>query len=718
MNRRTFFRMSAAATGGFLIAMYFDFPTSAQEAAPPKIYPPDAFVHVKPNGEIVIMVNRVEVGQGTSTALPMILAEELDADWSKVIAEIAPAADVYKDPIVGMQMLGGSISIANSYRQYRELGARTRTMLIAAAAERWHVAPEQCRTANSTVYGPANRKASYAELAEDAARRPIPEKVRLKDPSEFRLIGKPTRRLDGRAKSNGSQKFTIDLDFPGMKVALLARPPVFFGRVRSFDDAEARKVPGIVDIFEIPLAKGKGSAVAVVADRFWAAKQARDRLVIDWDLSGVEHADTNELRSRFNELARTTGKIAMNRGDAKAMDAIGADNRIVAEYDFPYLAHAPMEPLNITLRNDGDRAEAWTTSQVPDTQRQAMAEVLGLPADRITYHIGFAGGAFGRRGTLDEHLEREVAAIAKRMRGVPIKLIWTREDDVPGGYYRPMVAHRVEVGVGDDGLPHAWRHVVVGQGIVLGTPFESFYAKDGIEALLIEGTSDTRYTIPNFQVSVHHPRVNVPVLSWRSVGYSHNTFVVETLIDELALRANADPIAYRLKLVDANAKRQRAALALLNEKSGWRNALPSNHACGIALSEYHETASACAADVSIEDGRPRIHRVSVAVACGLAVNPMTIENQFQGGLAFGVTQLMAKGAITLKDGRVEQRNFDGYTPPYIKDAPVAVDVHIVPSTEPPTAIGECPVPLIAPAVVNALARLTGKRYRSLPLVTV
>ncbi|HXA18164.1 MAG TPA: molybdopterin cofactor-binding domain-containing protein [Thermoanaerobaculia bacterium] len=715
MNRRTFFRISAAATGGFLIAMYFDFPTSAQEAAP-KIYPPDAFVHIKPNGEVVIMVNRVEVGQGTSTALPMILAEELDADWSKVIAEIAPAADVYRDPVVGMQMLGGSISIANSYQQYRELGARTRAMLIAAAADRWHVTPEQCRTANSVAYGPAGQKASYAELAEDATRRPIPEKVRLKDPSEFRLIGKPMRRLDGRAKSNGSQQFGIDLDFPGMKIALLARPPVFFGRVRRFDDSEARKIAGVADVFEIPLAKGKGSAVAVVADRFWAAKQARDRLIIDWDLSGVEHADTIELRKRFNELARTTGRIAATRGDAKAMEGIATDNRIVAEYDFPYLAHAPMEPLNITLRYDGDRAEAWTTSQVPDTQRQAMAEVLGLPADRVTYHIGFAGGAFGRRGTLDEHLEREVAAIARRMRGVPIKLIWTREDDVQGGYYRPMVAHRVEVGVGDDGMPSSWRHVVVGQGIVLGTPFESFYAKDGIEALLIEGTADTRYAIPNFHVSVHHPAVNVPVLSWRSVGYSHNTFVVETLIEELALRANVDPIAYRLKLLDPSAKRQRAVLTLLNEKSGWRNALPPNHACGIALSEYHETASACAADVSIEDGRPRIHRVSVTVACGLAVNPMTIENQFQGGLAFGVTQLMAKGAITLKDGRVEQRNLDGYTPPYIKDAPVAVDVHIVPSAEPPTAIGECPVPLIAPAVVNALARLTGKHYRSLPLV--
>jgi isoquinoline 1-oxidoreductase beta subunit len=593
-----------------------------------------------------------------------------------------------------------------------------RAMLIAAAAERWQVTPDQCHTANSIVYGPANQKASYADLAEDAARLSIPEKVQLKDPSEFRLIGKPTRRLDGRAKSTGTQQFVIDLDFPGMKVALLARPPVFFGRVLRFDDADARTVPGVVDIFEIPLAKGKGSAVAVVADRFWAAKQARDRLKIEWDLSAVEQADTSELRSRFSELARTTGMIAVNRGDPKTFDIIGDDHRIVAEYEFPYLAHAPMEPLNIVLRNDGDRAEAWTTSQVADTQRQAMAEVLGLPADRITYHIGIAGGAFGRRATLDEHLEREVAAIARRMPGVPIKLMWTREDDVKGGYYRPMVAHRVEVGVGDDGMPSVWRHVIVGQGIVLGTPFASVYVKDGVEALLLEGTDDMRYAIPHFKVSAHHPTVNVPVLSWRSVGYSHNTFVVETLVDELAMRANLDPIAYRLKLLDRDAKRHRAVLALLNEKSRWRSTLPAKRACGIAIGHYHETVAACAADVSIENGRPRIHRVTVAVACGLAVNPMTIESQFQGGLAFGVTQLMAKGAITLKDGRVEQRNFDGFVPPYINDAPAAVDVHIVPSAEPPTGVGECPVPLIAPAVVNALARLTGKRYRSLPLVAL
>ena len=720
MNRRSFLRVSAAAAGGLLVSLHFDRPAAAQEggAVPTRIYPPHAFVHIRPDGSIVVMINRLELGQGVHTALPMILAEELDADWSKVTAEIAPAGDVYRDPIAGLQMVGGSISIAHSYQQYRELGARMRAMLIAAAASRWQVSADRCRTVSSVVYGPTGQSATYAELADAAARLPIPKKVRLKDPSEFRLIGRPTRRLDGRAKSDGSQKFGIDVDLPGMKIALLARPPIFGGRVRRFEVGDARKVAGVAGIFEVPLGKKRGSAVAVVADRFWAAKQARDRLKIDWDLSAVEHANTDTLRGRFKEMARTAGIVVLDRGNANAIDGTAAESRIVAEYELPYLAHAPMEPLNITLRYDGDRAEAWTTSQVADTQRKAMADVLGLPADRLTYHIGFAGGAFGRRGTIDEHLEREVAEVAKRMRGVPIKLIWTREEDVQGGYYRPMVAHRVEVGVGADGLPTAWRHVVVGQSIVMGSPFEAAYVKNGIDTLLVEGTADMRYAIPNIRVSAHHPDVNVPVLSWRSVGYSHSTFVVETLIDELAARANGDPIAYRLRLLDPNAKRHRAVLTLLKEKSVWREALPPGHGCGIALGEYHGSASACAAEVSVENGRPRIHRVTVSVACGLAVNPMTIESQFQGGLAFGVTQLMAKGAITLKDGRVEQRNFDGYTPPYIMDAPVAVDVHIVPSNEPPTAVGELPVPLIAPAVVNALARLTGKRHRVLPLTTI
>ena len=340
LNRRSFLRSSTVAAGGLLVSLYLDLPVFAQEggpAPPAKVYPPDAFVHVRPDGKILITVNRLEFGQGVQTSLPMILADEMDADWSQVVAELAPAADVYRDPFFGIQMVGGSGSIAHSFTQYRELGAKTRAMLIAAAADRWKVLPDQCRTENSVVYGPNGKSARYAELARDAARKPVPEKVSLKNPSEFRLVGKRVPRLDSAAKCDGSQKFGLDLDLPGMKIAVVAHPPVFGGRVKSFDDQEARGISGVKDVFEIPLVKGSG--VAVVADRFWTAKQARDRLKIDWDLSGVEFADSSRLWSRYKELARTPGNVAVARGDEKAMDRIPAGRRIVAEYEFPYLAH-------------------------------------------------------------------------------------------------------------------------------------------------------------------------------------------------------------------------------------------------------------------------------------------------------------------------------------------------------------------------------------------
>ncbi len=425
--------------------------------------------------------------------------------------------------------------------------------------------------------------------------------------------------------------------------------------------------------------------------------------------------------TQYKSLALVAGKVAVQRGDDRIIDSIPPAKRIVAEFAFPYLAHAPMEPLNATVRFDGDRAEAWVPSQAQTLDQVAIAEVLGLKPDQVTFHTEYAGGGFGRRTPLDSHIPREAAAIAKRMRGVPIKLVWTREDDVQGGYYRPMFAHRVEMGIGDDGMPTASKHVIVGQSWMIGSgnAFEPFLVKDGVDQLATEGTADTRYTIPNFHVSAHHPTVNVPVLQWRSVGYTHNTFVMETLVDELATRAKTDPIAYRLKLLAADARKLRAPLTLLQERSAaWRHSLPQGHAAGVACSEYHETGVACAVDVSIENNRPRIHRATVAIDVGMAVNPLTIESQCQGGVIFGLSQLMAKGAITLKDGRVEQRNFDGFQPPYMKDTPPTIDVHIVPSGDKPTGCGEPPVPAIAPAVINALFRLTGKRYRTLPLSTL
>lgn len=724
LNRRGFLRVSFAAAGGLFVSLYLDPRVApealAQEGAqapPPKVYPPDAFVNIRPDGKIVIQVNRLEFGQGVQTALPMVLADEMDADWSNVIAELAPAADVYKDPVFGIQMVGGSGSIAHSYQQYRELGAKTRAMLVAAAAERWNVSPDQLRTEASVVRGPGGRSATYAELAADAARKPVPASVRLKNASELRLIGKKVKRLDSRAKCDGSLKFGLDLDLPGMKVAVVAHPPVFGGRVKRIVDDEARKIEGVREVFEIPLAQGTG--VAVVADKYWPAKQARNQLKIEWDLSGVEAPDSAELWTRFKQLGQTPGNVAASIGDVKQLDQIAENRRLVADFEFPYLAHTPMEPLNTTIRFDGDKAEVWAGSQFQTFDQMAVGEVLGLKPEQVTFHTEMAGGGFGRRAVTDSHIQREAASIAKRLRGTPVKLIWTREDDVQGGYYRPMHYHRVEVGIGPNGLPLAWRHVIVGQSLLMGTPFEAMLVKNGVDQTATEGVSDTHYNIPNLHVSVHHPKVNVPVLWWRSVGHTHTAFVMETLIDELATRARMDPIAYRRKLLKPEAKKLLSTLDLLDRvTAGWRNRLPKGHALGISSHESFGTGVACAVDVSIENKRPKIHRATVAVDCGLAVNPLSIESQFQAGLSFGLSQLMAKGAITLKNGRVEQRNFDGFVPPYIVDAPVAVDVHIVPSAEAPTGCGEPPVPVISPAVVNALARLTGKRYRSLPLVSI
>lgn len=717
VNRRTFLRMSGTAAGGLFLSLHLDFPGHPRQTPKPQAYPPAAFVHVRPDGKIVIQVNRLEFGQGVQTALPMLLADEMDADWSQVISELAPAADVYRDPVAGIQMVGGSGSIAHSFEQYRQLGARARAMLIAAAAAKWSVTAQQCRAKASVVYGPNGQSAKYAELAESAGQLPVPEDVQLKKESDLSLGGKNTRRLDSRAKCDGSQKFGLDVDLPGMKIAVVAHPPVFGAKVKSFNADAARAISGVHDVFEIPLVRGTG--VAVVADRFWAAKQARDRLQAEWDTASVGHPDTVQLFSKYRELARTPGNVAITRGNSASVDSIPSSNRILAEYEFPFLAHTPMEPLNTTVRFDGGRGEVWAGSQFQTFDQMAVAEVLGLKTEQVTFHTEMAGGGFGRRAVADSHVQREAATIAKRLPGTPVKLIWTREDDVQGGYYRPMFVHRVDAGIGTDGMPTAWRHVIVGQSLVAGTPFAARLIKDGVDATAVEGVADTPYAMQNFHVSAHHPEINVPVLWWRSVGHTHTAFVMETLIDELAVRAKTDPIAYRLKLLSPDAQKLRACLALLQEKTAsWRDSVPTNHAVGIACHESFGTGVACAVEVSIENKRPRIYRAVIAVDPGFAVNPLSIESQMQGGVTFGMTQVMPRGAITFKDGRVEQRNWDGYTPPYIKDAPVTVEVHIVPSSEKPTGCGEPPVPVISPAIANALSRLTGKRYRSLPLVEI
>jgi isoquinoline 1-oxidoreductase subunit beta len=713
LSRRSFMRASTAAAGGLFVSLHFDVLALAQAGKEP-ISRPSAFVHIRADGRIVIAVRHLEMGQGVLTSLPMIVAEELDADWSQVSAEHAPAGDVYKAPPLGIQSTSGSWSVRYAYQQHRELGARARAMLVGAAANRWSVHIDECRTEAGVVYGPGGQSARYGELADSASRRPVPDQVVLKKPSDFRIIGKSTLRIDGLAKTNGSQKFAIDIDLPGMKTAVIARPPVFGAKVKAFDAQAARTMDGVRDVFEIPLVKG--SAVAVVADGFWVAKQAREQLKIDWDFSGVERADSRELRARYQALAQKPGKIAVSRGEKAALSQTPPSRRLVAEYELPYLAAAALEPLNMTLRYDGDGAEAWVPSQFPTLDQEVLARALGLNSSQVTFHVVFAGGGFGRRSPLDGHVPFEAAAIAKRQRGTPIKLVYTREDDMRSGYYRPMTTHRVEVGIGADGMPSAWQHVVVGQSFIIGTEMEKTFIKDGVDPLVVEGAANNKYRIPNFQVSAHHPKVNVPVYTLRSVGHSQNTFVIETLIDELVVRAKADPFAYRLKLLDPEAIKVRDALTLLEEKSRWRNGLGLGHAAGIACADFWDTGIACAAEISIVKNLLQVHRVTVAIACGLPVNPLSIEAQCQGAIGFGLTQLIS--GITLKDGEVEQSNFHEYRPPYMSDAPTAIDVHIVQSSDAPLGVGEPATPIISPAVVNALARLTGKRCRALPLDTV
>ena len=662
-------------------------------------------------------MNRLEFGQGVQTALPMILADELDADWSQVVAELAPAADVYKDPVFGIQMVGGSGSIAHSFQQYRELGAKTRAMLVAAAAERWNVAPEQCRTEASVVRGPGGQSAKYAELAAEAARKPVPASVRLKEPAQFRLVGKKVRRLDGRPKCDGSQKFGLDLDLPGMKVAVVAHPPVFGARVKSVDDAAARAVEGVRDVFEIPLAKGTG--VAVVADKFWPAKRARDLLKIEWDFTGVERADSSAVaravqttrahgghafrRARRREGARRGRRREPHRRRVRIpLPAARADG--AAEHDRP-----------LRRRPRGGVGRLAVPDVRPDGRRRSARAEAGAGH--------FPHGDGGRR--LRAPRRHRLARAARGGSSSPSACA-ARPSNSSGRARTTSAAATTARCTCTASRSASARTACLRRGatsswasrLLAGTPF-AMMMKDGVDNSSVEGVSDTHYNLPNFNVTVHHPAVNVPVLWWRSVGHTHSAYVMETLIDELAARAKVDPIAYRRKLLKPEAKKLRSALDLMDERSAaWRRRLPKGHAVGFSCHESFGTGVACAVEVSLANKRPRIHRATVAVDCGIAVNPLTVESQFQAGVAFGLSQLMAKGAVTLKDGVVEQRNFDGYVPPYMPDAPVAVDVHIVPSAEPPTGCGEPPVPVISPAVVNALTNLTGKRYRSLPLVAV
>jgi len=716
LPRRSFLKLAGA--GGLALGAFPHIALAQAAAGGPAAsalkptQQPSAFVQIASNGEVTVTINRLEFGQGVQTALPMILAEELDADWSLVRSRHGSNDAAYLDPRYGIHITGGSNSIKNSFTQYRELGARARAMLLGAAAARWNVDVATLRTEAGTVLGGGGRRLVYGELAEAAMALPVPEKVTLKDPRDFRIIGRPTPRLDAPAKSSGRQSFGIDIRQPGQLTAVVARPPVFGARLSSVDDGAARAVKGVKTVLRVPL-DGGAEGIAVVADGYWQATQGRDALKLRWDTSAVEKVDSKRQLAEYRELAARPGP---RRLDADMAPLDTAPRRLEAEFVFPYLAHAAMEPLNCTVQLSDQRVELWVGSQSPGQDAAAAARVLGLKPDQVAVHVQMAGGGFGRRfsSTSDTVVEACVIAKAARAAGLnaPLRTLWSREDDMRGGFYRPMHLHRARIGFDDQGKVLAWDHVIVGQSITTGSVFEQFQVKNGIDATATEGMRDP-YPLP-MRLTVHHPKLNVPVLWWRSVGSTHTAFVMETLIDEIARATKQDPVAYRMQLFGDDHPRHRAALQLAVDKSGYgKTPLPVGRAWGVAVHESFNSVVAYVVEVSVKDGQPILHRVTAGVHCNLAVNPRTVEAQVQGAAVMGLSMCLPGSAITLKDGVVEQGNFGDYTVARITDVP-EFDIHIVPSAEPPTGMGEPGLPPLAPAFANAIARLTGKPLRQLP----
>ena len=705
-SRRRFLKSTAALGAGLVVG--FVLPPAggrwavAQEAKKAPI-PPNAFVRIAKDGSVTIVVKHLEFGQGVNTSLPMILAEELECDWSQVRWELAPAAPEYAHTAFGMQMTGGSSSVWNSWDQLRIAGAQARTMLVQAAANQWKVKPEACHAEKGNVIGPGGKRASYGQLAEAASKLPVPDKVELKDRAAFKRIGTSTRRLDAADKANGKATFGMDVKRKDLHTAVVLHAPVFGAGVASFNADKVKGVQGVTHVVEVT------HGVAVVATNFWSAKKGRDALEVQWDLGPNAKNSTEAIGAKLRAAMATPGAVAHKAENAEAMK--GAARTLTAEYEVPFLAHAPMEPQNCTVELRGDSAEIWVGSQFQSMDQMAAAKMLELPPEKVRLNTMLAGGGFGRRATPTSDYVVEACEIAKNAK-VPVKLVWTREDDIRGGLYRPAYVHKLEAGLDAQGQLVAWHHRIVGQSIMAGTSFAQRAVKDGDDRTSVEGAANLPYAIPNLAVELTTTESPVPVLWWRVVGSSHTAYAVEAFIDEVAEAAGQDPYRFRRALL-AGQPRHRAVLDLAAEKAGWGQPLPKGRGRGIAVAEAFHTYVAQVAEVTVGgDGKVKVDRVICAVDCGVAVNPDVIAAQMEGGIGFGLGAALY-GAITLKDGQVEQSNFDGYQVLRIDDMP-KVEVHIVPSTEAPTGVGEPGVAPIGPAVANAVFAATGKRYRVLP----
>ena len=703
VNRRDFLKATTAAAAGLVIG--FSLPSKLLAAENTHGAMLNAFVRISPDDSVTVIINKSEMGQGIDTSLPMILAEELDADWTKIGFENAPVATVYYHTVYGVQMTGGSSSTISSFDQLRKAGATARAMLIAAAADTWKVDPSTCRTENGFVIH-GTRRLSYGKLAEKAAQLQPPATVKLKDPKDFRLIGKATRRLDTPAKTNGTAIFGIDVTVPGMLVAVVARPPVFGAKVKSVNGVKARAVRGVRQVIELD------NGVAVVADGFWPAKKGREALQITWDEGPMANFDSDSLRKQFVELADQPGLPARKQGDPAAA-LKSAAIKLDAVYEVPYLAHAPMEPLNCVADVRADHCSVWTGTQFQSPDRDAAAQVAGLKPEQVEIHTTFLGGGFGRRAVPGSHFVREAVEISKKA-NAPVKVIWTREDDMAGGYYRPAYYHKVSGGLDASGKPVAWAQTMVGQSIMSGTPF-SMMVKDGVDPTVVEGAADMIYDIPSISVEVQSPKIGVPVLWFRSVGHSHNAFVVECFIDELAHAAKRDPYEFRRALLTSDPRRI-AVLEEVAKRSNWGSPMLAGKGRGIASHHSFGTYVAHVAEVAVaKDGSIKVERLVCAVDCGQIINPDTIKAQLEGAASFALSAAFY-GAITFKNGRVQQGNFDDYQLIRLNEAP-AIEVYIVEGKGPQGGVGEPGVPTVAPAVFNAVFAATGTRVRRLPVRT-
>ncbi len=706
VSRRRFLKNSTGLIIGFTVAPRLGLQALQAPAAKP-LPDPNAFLRIGPDESVTVLLAHSEMGQGIWTTLPMLLAEELGCDWTKVRVEHAPAAPAYAHTAYGMQMTGGSTSTWSEFDRYRQAGALAREMLIAAAAARWKVDPSGCRAENGYVVHEGQRL-SFGALAAAAQKSKPPAQVKLKDPKDWKLLGKPTKRLDSPEKVTGRAQFGMDVRLPGMLTAVVARSPVFGGKVRSVRAEKAKAIPGVRSVVEVP------SGVAVIAEHFWAAKLGRDALEIEWDPGPGAQLDTGRMLEELRAMAATPGTKAAAAGDVET-GMKSAAKTVEAEYELPYLAHATMEPMNCTVRVAADGCEIWTGTQFQTMDQKSAAEILGLKPEQVKVHTMFLGGGFGRRATPTSDVVSEAVHVAKAAGGnAPIRTVWTREDDMRGGYYRPMWLHRVRVGLSEDGAPISWRQTIVGQSIVAGTPFEGMLVKDGVDQTSVEGAADSPYVkaTPNHLVDLHSPRTVIPVLWWRSVGHTHTAFVMETFVDALAHEAKQDPLEYRRKLLKDH-PRHLGVLNLAAQKAGWGEPLPEGRFRGLAVHESFESYVAEVAEVSVTGGRVKVHRVVCAVDCGVCANPAGVEAQMQGGVVFGLTAALY-GELTFKNGRVQQSNFHDYPLLRLKEMP-NVEVHIVGSSEKSGGIGEVAVPPIAPAVANAVFAATGKRVRRLPL---